>query len=241
MKQVICKNYEEVSLLGADIIAKQITLDTKSILGLATGSTPIGMYKNLVEMHQKNGLDFSNVKTFNLDEYYPIKKSNDQSYDFFMWDNLFSHINIKRENVHLPNGEAADPEKECADYEAMLDKCGGVDIQVLGIGVNGHVGFNEPENELKLVTHLTGLTQSTIEANSRFFAKIEDVPTKALTMGMGTIMKAKSILLLIVGENKAPVAKKLFSGIVTTSVPATFLHMHPDVTVLLDEAAASLL
>ncbi|MCL2390087.1 MAG: glucosamine-6-phosphate deaminase [Endomicrobia bacterium] len=241
MERIICKNYDEVSLLGANILAKRIKENPKSILGLATGSTPVGMYKKLVEMHSKNGLDFSEIRTFNLDEYYPIKKSNEQSYDFFMWDNLFSHINIKRENVHLPNGESADPEKECIAYERMLAEAGGVDIQVLGIGINGHIGFNEPENELKLATHLTSLTPSTIDANSRFFRNIEDVPTKALTMGMGTIMKAKSILLLITGENKAPVVKKLFSGVATTGVPASFLHLHSNVIVLLDEAAAKLL
>jgi len=241
MKRIICKNYDEVSLLGTDILAKQIKQNPKIKMVLATGSTPVGMYKKLVEMHKKNGLNFSGVRTFNLDEYYPIKKSNDQSYDFFMRDNLFSHINIKPENIHLPNGESADPEKECADYEKMLAQAGGVDIQVLGIGVNGHIGFNEPENELKLATHLTNLTKNTIEVNSRFFKNIKDVPTKALTMGMGTIMKAKSILLLISGENKAPVVKKLFSGVVTTDVPASFLNFHNDVTVILDERAASLL
>jgi glucosamine-6-phosphate deaminase len=175
-----------------------------------------------------------------LDEYYPIKKSNGQSYDFFMRDNLFSHVNIKRENMYLLNGESADPEEECIAYEQMLAKAGRMDIQVLGIGVNGHIGFNEPGNELKPATHLAELTKSTIETNSRFFKNIEDVPTRALTMGMGTIMKAKSILLLITGENKASVVKKLFSGVVTTNMPASFLHLHPDVTVLLDEAAAGI-
>ncbi|MCL1971723.1 MAG: glucosamine-6-phosphate deaminase [Endomicrobia bacterium] len=241
MERIICKNYDEVSLLGANIFAKQIKQNPKSILGLATGSTPVGMYKKLAEMYNKNGLDFSEIRTFNLDEYYPIKKDDEQSYNFFMRDNLFSHINIKPENVHLPNGESADPKEECAAYEQMLTDAGGVDIQLLGVGVNGHLGFNEPEDELKLATHLTNLTPSTIEANSRFFKNIEDVPTMALTMGMGTIMKAKSILLLITGENKAPVAKKLFSGVITTSLPASFLHLHPNATVLLDEAAASLL
>jgi glucosamine-6-phosphate deaminase len=241
MERIICKNYDEVSLLGANIFAKQIKQNPKSILGLATGSTPVGMYKKLAEMYNKNGLDFSEIRTFNLDEYYPIKKDDEQSYNFFMRDNLFSHINIKPENVHLPNGESADPKEECAAYEQMLTDAGGVDIQLLGVGVNGHLGFNEPEDELKLATHLTNLTPSTIEANSRFFKNIEDVPTMALTMGMGTIMKARSILLLITGENKAPVAKKLFSGVITTSLPASFLHLHPNATVLLDEAAASLL
>ncbi|MCL2485375.1 MAG: glucosamine-6-phosphate deaminase [Endomicrobia bacterium] len=241
MEKIVCKNYDEVSLLGASILAKRIKENPKSILGLATGSTPVGMYKELVDMHKKDGLDFSGIQTFNLDEYYPIKKSNDQSYDFFMRDNLISHINIKKENVHIPNGESADPEKECIAYEKMLAQAGGADIQLLGVGINGHIGFNEPENDLKLATHLVSLTRSTIEANARFFKNIEDVPTRALTMGMGTIMKAKSILLMITGENKALVAKKLFSGVVTTEMPVTFLNLHPDVTVILDEAAAKLL
>lgn len=241
MDRIICENYDEVSLLGAAMVAKVVKSNPRAVLGLATGSTPVGMYKRLVEMHKRDGLDFSMIRTFNLDEYYPIKKANDQSYDYFMRDNLFSHINIKQENIHLPNGECADPAAECAAYEAMLNQAGGVDIQVLGIGVNGHIGFNEPAEELQLPTHLTGLTASTIEANARFFESIEQVPTQALTMGMGTIMKARSILLLITGENKAPVVKKLFDPVVTTKVPASFLTLHPDVTVLLDEAAASLL
>ena len=241
MKRIICKNYEEVSLLGAEILAKQITLNPKMTLGLPTGSTPIGVYKNLAEMHRKNGLDFSGVKTFNLDEYYPIKKNDSQSYNYFMWENLFSHVNIKPENVHLPNGECENPEKECADYDEMLEKSGGMDVLLLGIGINGHIGCNEPADELELATHLGKLSQSTIEANSRFFKSIEEVPTQVLTMGIGGIMKAKSILLLIMGKNKAPVVKKLFSGVITTSVPGTILNTHPDITVLLDEAAASLL
>jgi len=241
MERIICANYNEVSLLGAAIIGAQIRRDPRCTLGLATGSTPVGMYKRLIDMHKRSGLDFSGVTTYNLDEYYPIKKSNDQSYDYFMWENLFSHINIKRENVHLPNGECDDPERECVTYEQRLDANGGVAIQVLGIGVNGHVGFNEPDKALKLATHLTDLTPSTIEANARFFSSIDEVPTKALTMGMGTIMKARSILLLITGESKAPIAAKLFEGLISTEVPASFLHLHPDVTVLLDEAAAGLL
>lgn len=239
MEKIICKNDEEVSLYGAVLIAEQVRKNPYSILGLATGSTPVGMYRKLVEMHQRGGLDFSGVNTFNLDEYYPIKKSSDQSYDYFMWDNLFSHINIKRENVHIPNGECLDPEKECVAYEQRMKEAGQIDIQVLGIGVNGHIGFNEPEQELKLQTHLTDLTPSTVDANSRFFSSIEEVPAKAITMGMGSIMKARSVLLLITGAHKAEIAAKLFSGVVTTEVPASFLNLHPQVTVLLDEAAAA--
>ncbi|MCL1848674.1 MAG: glucosamine-6-phosphate deaminase, partial [Clostridiales bacterium] len=184
MERIICANYDEVSLLGASILAKQIRIKPESILGLATGSTPVGMYKRLVDMHKRGGLDFSRVRTYNLDEYYPIMKSNAQSYAYFMWEHLFSHVNIRKENVHLPNGESADPEAECIAYEQSLAEAGAVDIQVLGIGVEGHIGFNEADHELTLATHLTGLSPSTIEANARFFDKAEDVPAKALTMGV---------------------------------------------------------
>ena len=238
MKCIICENYEDLSDHGAAILARQIRENPRSVLGLATGSTPVGMYKKLAGMHRQDGLDFSAVRTYNLDEYYPIKKNNKQSYDFFMWSNLFSHVNIQRENVHLPNGECADPEAECLAYEQQLEDSGGVDLQVLGIGVDGHIGFNEGGKELILATHLTGLSPSTIEANARFFDSIEEVPKKALTMGVGSIMKAGAILLMISGENKAPVAKRLFSGVITTEVPATLLHLHPNVTVLIDKAAA---
>ena len=241
MERIICKNEEEVSALGAYILANKIRKHPDCILGLATGSTPVGMYQRLVEMHKRDALDFSVVRTFNLDEYYPIKKSHAQSYDYFMWAHLFSHINIKRESVHLPNGECANPEEECAAYEQSIKEAGPVDIQVLGIGQNGHIGFNEPAQELVLATHLTDLTPGTVEANARFFDSIADVPTQALTMGIGTILQAKSILLLITGVHKAAAAKKIFSGVVTTQVSASFLNLHPKVTVLLDEAAASLL
>ena len=241
MRKIIGKNADEVAILAASILAKQIHQKPDCVLGLATGSTPEDMYRRLAEMHKRGDLDFSAVRTFNLDEYYPIRKSSDQSYDYFMWEKLFSHVNIKRENVDLPNGECKDPIAECIAYEQKIAKAGGIDLQVLGIGLNGHIGFNEPEAALKMETHLTDLTPSTIEANSRFFSKAEDVPRQALTMGMGTIMKARSILMLITGEKKAEIAKKLFSGEITTEVPASFLNLHPDATVLLDEDAAKLL
>ncbi len=241
MKTTICKNYDEMSLVAAYIMAERVRTKPDCVLGLATGGTPVGMYAALADMHRRSGLDFSRVTSFNLDEYYPIKKSNDQSYDYFMWDNLFSHINIKRENVNILDGEAADPDAECREYEARMAGAGGIDLQVLGIGLNGHIGFNEPENEMHVLTHKTGLTESTIEANARFFASAADVPRHSLTMGMGSIMAAKSILLLISGKNKAEVVKRLFAGRITTSCPATLLHLHPDVTLLLDEDAASLI
>ena len=241
MKRIVLANYEEVSAAAAAVLIKQINANPGSVLGLATGSTPIGMYGNLVEAHRRGELDFSGVRTFNLDEYYPIRKNDAQSYSFFMWEHLFSHVNILEENIHLLNGECADPAAECDAYEQMLEEAGGVDIQVLGIGNEGHIAFNEADAELKLRTHLADLSASTIEANARFFSSPEEVPTQALSMGMGSIMRAKSILLLITGEQKAAAAKQLFGDVVSTRVPASFLHLHPDVTVILDQAAASLL
>ena len=238
MKRIVCKSYEEVSLVGALVMAQQIYAKPDSVLGLATGSTPLGLYKALIQMHKRGDLDFSNVTTFNLDEYYPIAKSNAQSYDYFMWENFFSHIYIDRSNVHLPNGEADDPERECLRYDAAIQAAGGLDIQLLGIGINGHIGFNEPDEVLSLNTHVTGLTSSTVEANARFFDSAADVPRQALTMGMGNILSAKKILILISGENKAPIVKQLFANVITPQVPASILRLHHDVTYVLDEAAA---
>lgn len=241
MKKIIAKTYDDVSKVGADMLADVIRNKPRAIIGLATGSTPIGMYKKLVEYHQNKTLDFSQVTAFNLDEYYPILNSNPQSYHYFMWEHLFAHINMKAEMINLPNGQCEDPQAECAAYEKKIAQMGGIDVQVLGIGNNGHIGFNEPASHLALATHLTSLSKSTIEANARFFSSAAEVPTQALTMGMGTIMQAKSIILLITGSNKAAVAKEIFRGQVTTEIPASLLHLHQNVTVLLDEAAAALL
>ena len=240
MKKIICSGYEELSRVCAALAYEQIITKPNTVLGLATGSTPIGMYTDLVELHRRCGLDFSQVVTFNLDEYVGIKKSNNQSYDYFMWYNLFSHINIKRENVHIPNGESEDPHGECLAYERSIAAAGGIDMQILGIGNNGHIGFNEPEDNLALSTHVTKLTTSTIEANSRFFASISDVPTSAMTMGMGTIMASKKIVLIISGEKKSEIARMMLNGKVSTQVPASFIQLHPDATLVIDEAAASL-
>lgn len=241
LQKVVCKNYEELSQVGAFVMAEQIHAKADSVLGLATGGTPVGMYANLSAMHRTGNLDFSRVSTFNLDEYYPIKKDSRQSYDFFMWDNLFSHVNLKKENIHIPNGEADDPVAECAAYDAAIEQAGGIDLQLLGIGVNGHIGFNEPSDELTLATHVTGLTESTIEANARFFSNRAEVPHQALTMGIGPIMAARRILLLISGENKAPVVARLFSGQISPQLPASLLMLHPNVVVILDAPAARLL
>jgi len=239
MKVIVCENYEELSNQAAKIVSSQLIVKPNSILGLATGSTPIGLYQNLIDMNKKGEIDFSEVKTYNLDEYYPIKKSNDQSYDYFMNEQLFSHINIDKNNTHLPNGEAEDPVKECERYEKMLDAIGGVDLQILGIGQNGHIAFNEPDENLIAVTHLTGLTQSTIEANSRFFASADEVPKQALTMGMGSILKAKKIVILANGANKSKAVAELLNDNITTSNPATMLKVHPDVTLICDKEAFS--
>lgn len=235
MRLIVCKNYEEISRKAAEIVAAQVLLKPDCTLGLATGSSPIGMYENLTAMN----LDFSKVTTFNLDEYYPITRDNDQSYYYFMNHHLYSKVNLCPENIHIPNGSAEDPEAECAAYDAAIEENGGIDLQVLGIGQNGHIGFNEPGDTLIAGTHMTGLTQNTIEANARFFEKIEDVPTRALTMGIAPIMKAKTILLVANGKAKAPAIKALMGNEIDPKVPATILTCHPDVIVIVDEEAAS--
>ncbi len=237
MRVIVCENYDEMSKEAAKLIEGLVALKPECILGLATGSTPVGMYKILSEKCKNGELDFSRVTSYNLDEYYPISPDNDQSYRYFMNDNLFNHINIDKAKTFVPNGEAKDVEKECKDYDAMIDALGGADIQVLGIGNNGHIAFNEPDAELVAGTHVTGLTESTIQANSRFFASIDDVPTKALTMGMASIMKAKKIMLLASGKGKHEVVKKLLDDKITTSNPATLLKLHNDVVIICDKDA----
>ena len=192
MRFIVCEDYDELSKKAAEFVSAQIMLKPNCNLGLATGSTPIGMYKNLVDMN----LDFSEVTTFNLDEYYPILRSNPQSYHYFMTEHLYKWVNLKKDHIFIPNGETKDPAQECIDYEKAIAEHGGLDLQILGIGQNGHIGFNEPSATLNSYTHITDLTQNTIEANSRFFNSIDEVPTKALTMGIATIMRANRILLL---------------------------------------------
>ena len=237
MRLIVCENYDEMSKAAANIIAAQVTLKPKSILGLATGSTPIGMYNNLASMYSKGELDFSEVISFNLDEYYPLKKSNEQSYDYFMKDNLFSKINIKPENIHIPNGEAQNAEEECKNYDKMIAEKGGIDLQVLGIGNNGHIGFNEPGATLESGTNVTDLTEDTIQVNSRFFNSIDEVPKRAITMGMYPILSAKTILLLISGKSKNAALKRILTGKITTDCPASFLNIHSDAIVIVDKDA----
>ena len=237
MRISICENYCEMSKEAAKLIASQINLKPDCVLGFATGSTPIGMYHELCEMYKKGEIDFSSVTSFNLDEYYPIKKSNPESYNYYMWDNLFSHVNINPQKIHIPDGETLDPDKECEDYENAIAHCGGIDLQILGIGRNGHIGFNEPNDSLDTKTHVTYLTESTLSANSRFFASIDEVPKKAITMGVSTILKSKKIVMLVSGSSKHHVIKELLSEKVNTAVPATLLNIHRDVVVICDKEA----
>ena len=228
-----------MSRKAANIIASQVVLKPDCVLGLATGSTPIGAYKNLVEKYEQGDLDFSQVTTVNLDEYKGLPRENDQSYYYFMHDNLFDHVNVKPENTHLPDGTKEDSDEECARYEELIRTLGGQDLQLLGLGHNGHIGFNEPDAIFEKATHCVDLQESTIEANKRFFASADDVPKQAYTMGIGTIMQAKKILVVVSGEDKADTVAKAFFGPVTPEVPASILQFHKDVILVADEAALS--
>jgi glucosamine-6-phosphate deaminase len=241
MKVIIAKSYEEMSKIAAKEIAKLLYIKPEAVLGLATGSTPEGVYKELIELNKQNKIDFSKAVTYNLDEYRGLSGEHPQSYRYFMDTMLFNHVNIDKCRTHVPNGVAEDIEKECSEYDEDIDKAGGIDLQLLGIGGNGHIGFNEPSDSLNLNTHLTDLTEDTIKANSRFFDSIDEVPTQALTMGLGGIMKAKKILLLASGEKKAEIIAKLVEEKISTRVPASILQVHPNVLVIIDEEAASLL
>ncbi len=240
MNILVVKNYEEMSQKAAEMFAEVIREKPACVLGLATGDTPIGMYRELVAGYEKGELDFSRVRTVNLDEYYPITPDNDQSYRYFMNHHLFDHVNIDKANTMVPDGCAKDADKFCAEYEAKIDALGGIDLQVLGIGRNGHIGFNEPDDELIPYTHLTALTPSTIEANSRFFASEADVPKHALTMGVESVFKARKIVLMVSGANKAEAVKAMLKGNLNTKCPASLLRLHPDVTLVCDEDAYSL-
>ena len=232
MRIVKTKTYEEMSAVAAGIIGGQVLLKPNCVLGLATGSSPIGAYKDLVKSYEDGILDFSEVRTVNLDEYCGLDDTNPNSYRYFMNDNLFDHVNIDKANTHVPNGHADDLEEEAVRYESFIQSLGGIDLQLLGIGHNGHIGFNEPPDNFPATVHTVQLTESTINANSRLFERREDVPTQAITMGIGTIMKAKKIL-LIAGPDKAEIVEKACFGKVTPEVPASVLQLHPDVTVIL--------
>lgn len=239
MRLYRAKDYNDMSRKAAHIISAQVIMKPDCVLGLATGSTPIGTYKQLIEWYNNGDLDFAEVKTANLDEYKGLTRDNDQSYYYFMHENLFKHVNIKEENTNIPDGTEPDAAKECARYENVVHELGGVDLQLLGLGHNGHIGFNEPADEYPKETHIVDLQESTIEANKRFFASIDDVPRQAYTMGIGTIMRAKKILLVASGEGKADIIAKAFTGPITPEVPASILQLHNDVTVVCDKAAMS--
>lgn len=239
MKIYKAKDYKDMSRKAANIISAQVIMKPNCVLGLATGSTPIGTYDQLVEWYNKGDLDFSEVTTVNLDEYKGLPRTNDQSYYYFMHQHLFDRVNINPEQTNVPNGMEPDAEKECGRYEELIRSVGGVDLQLLGLGHNGHIGFNEPGAAFEKETHCVDLTESTIEANKRFFESADDVPKQAYTMGIKTIMQAKKILIVVNGEGKADIVERAFFGPVTPEVPASILQMHNDVTLVGDEAAFS--
>ena len=239
MKIYKTKNYEEMSKKAAHIIASQVILNPDCVLGLATGSTPVGTYKNLIEWYNNGDRDFSQITSCNLDEYRGLSGEHDQSYRYFMNHNLFDHVNIRKECTYIPDGLEEDSDKAARDYDQIIADQGGIDLQLLGLGHNGHIGFNEPADEFPKGTHVVDLTESTIQANKRFFASEADVPRQAYTMGIGTIMSAKKILVVVSGEDKAEILNKVINGPITPQVPASILQLHPDVTIVADEAALS--
>lgn len=232
MNLIKAHDYNDLSRKVANIISAQVILKPNSVLGLATGSTPIGTYKQLIEWYKKGDLDFSKVITVNLDEYCGLSTDNDQSYRYFMNHNLFNHINIDMKNTNVPNGLSDDYEAECTRYDNLIGELGGIDIQLLGIGHNGHIGFNEPDVSFEQTTHIVDLDETTIKANSRFFATIDEVPRKAITMGIKSIMQAKKVILVANGPDKKDIVEKALQGPVTPDVPASILQFHPDLTVV---------
>ncbi|MCL2427275.1 MAG: glucosamine-6-phosphate deaminase [Oscillospiraceae bacterium] len=235
MKKIVCESYKDMCRVAADIYTGQLKEKPNSVLGLATGSTPIGLYKELIRRYEAGELDFSNAQSFNLDEYYPIDSTHHQSYAYFMNEQLFDKINLSK--TQIPSGAATDPMAECARYDEEICKAGGIDLMLLGIGHNGHIGFNEPATSYHVGAHLVSLTESSINANSRFFGADEKQPTEALTMGIGHIFSAKKIILLISGAAKAEITRKLFEGMIHTDVPACLLLLHPNLTIIVDKEA----
>ena len=239
MRLYRAKDYNDLSRKAANIISAQVIMKPDCVLGLATGSSPLGTYRQLIEWYKKGDLDFSEVKSVNLDEYKGLPKDNDQSYYYFMHQNFFKDININPENTHIPNGMEPDSEKECSRYNQVISDLGGIDLQLLGLGHNGHIGFNEPDTAFAKMTHCVDLAPSTIEANKRFFPSADDVPRQAYTMGIKTIMQARKILLIVSGGDKAQILYDVLNGPITPHVPASILQLHSDVTVVADEAALS--
>lgn len=240
MRIIRTKNYDEMSRKAAAIISAQVIIKPDCVLGLATGGTPVGTYKNIVEWYNNGDLDFSEVTSVNLDEYRGLPREHQESYWSFMHRNLFDHVNIKPEHINLPDGTNMDADAECARYDAVIKSVGGVDLQLLGIGHDGHIGFNEPSDAFDLGTHCVQLTDETIDANQRFFDSRDEVPREAYTMGTRTIMNARKVLMVVSGKDKAEIVKKAFFGPVTPQVPASILQMHPDFTLVADADALSL-
>ena len=232
MKIIRAKDYADMSRKAAAIIAAQVVIKPDCVLGLATGSSPVGAYKQLIEWYNQGDLDFSDVTSVNLDEYVGLTGDHEQSYRYFMNTNLFDHINIDKNRTHVPSGVSEDVDAECRNYENLIRSVGGIDLQLLGIGHDGHIGFNEPESYLSTITHCVELNPITIKANARFFASEADVPTKAVTMGIETIMSARKIVLIASGADKKEIMEKAFFGPVTPEVPASILQMHPDLTIV---------
>ncbi len=240
MRIICAKDYADVSRKAANIIAAQIYLKPDCVLGLATGSSPVGTYQELIAKYVSGDLDFSQVRTVNLDEYVGLSADHDQSYAYFMRDNLFDHVNIDQKNCNIPDGTNPDAAAECARYDAVIDSFGGADLQLLGLGPNGHIGFNEPAAAFVKNTNHVKLTDETIDANARFFENRDEVPKFAYTMGIGGIMKAKRVLLVVNGEKKAQAVKDCFFGPICPQAPGSILQLHPDFTLVADEAALSL-
>jgi glucosamine-6-phosphate deaminase len=237
MKVIEVNEYREMSQKAAEYIIGKVRQNPSITLGLATGGTPIGTYKNLILDHQKNGTTYKNVSTFNLDEYIGLSGDNKNSYRYFMNEQLFNHIDINKKNTHVPLGDIENTESECSRYEKLIRRHGGIDLQIIGIGSNGHIGFNEPGTPFNSTTHIVQLAESTINANARFFNRVEDVPKSAITMGISTLLKCREILLFVSGENKKEAMFKLLTGEVTESFPASVLKNHPNVTIIADQDA----
>ncbi|MFJ8235768.1 glucosamine-6-phosphate deaminase [Ureibacillus sp. NPDC094379] len=241
MEIIRAKDYEEMSKIACSHISEKLKKIEQPVLGLATGSTPEGLYRQLIEAFNNGSLSFKHVKTFNLDEYINLDQTNPNSYYYYMNKHLFEWIDIPKEQIFLPNGRAKDLEAECLDYENKIKLAGKIDLQILGIGLNGHIGFNEPGTAFTSRTHVVTLDESTREANARFFASIDDVPTHAMTMGIETIMESEEILLLVSGEQKAAALDRLLNGEISEEFPASILHKHKKVTVIADAAASQLI
>ncbi len=239
MEVIVTRDYDEMSKTAARVVAQVLNLKPNAVLGLATGSTPLGLYRELIRMHREEGLDFSQVTTFNLDEYVGLPRTHPQSYYYFMQENLFKHINVPKQNIYVPSGTTSNYAAFCQWYEQRIRECGGIDLQVLGIGTDGHIAFNEPSSSLGSRTRIKTLARQTIEDNARFFGSPDEVPVYAITMGVGTILEARKIMLLASGRQKAPAVAAAIEGPVTSMITASALQLHRDAMCIIDREAAS--